>query len=136
MTHDDFSYMDRLHMLLDAIRDDDTHQQEQCLEYLRDHIHEVCTTLQELTSPHGYQYPKIIPHCAHCGRFEAEHVNTQCLFQSTYFQACSNEFSVAELDNMRAGKRIPAIKLYRARMGLGLKESKDVIDAEILKHRW
>lgn len=78
-----------------------------------------------------------VPHCKNCGQLELAHANgTKCLYDSSKFEVCQHKIPEAALVAMKKGEWVNALREYRYVMGAGLKEAKDVIDAEMNIHKW
>lgn len=74
-------------------------------------------------------------HCRWCTLSWDNHYNNKCLFGSTSFDPCSDLMVFEELELVRQGRKIDAIKAYRQRRGAGLREAKEAVEREGWVHR-
>lgn len=83
-------------------------------------------------SPHT---PIHAPHCVYCAHLEEDHAEGSCLFGPTRFSPCDVVLAAEVVYALpHANLFIEAIKRQRADTGCGLKEAKDLIEAEIKRH--
>lgn len=79
----------------------------------------------------------LIPrHCANCGLEEERHADWKCLFQATHYVPCEALLPTKALQAIHSKRKIDAIKELRSAMTIGLKDAKDIVEAEIAKHNW
>lgn len=75
-------------------------------------------------------------HCLYCGRQLSEHVDQKCLFDSTFYAECPKPLPPKVMDFLRLDQKLNAIKMLREYTGMGLKDAKDLVESEALRHNW
>jgi len=126
------------YQLLRAALNDDWGTMQRCQKSMQGMQHldgNVYTSLRILMEP--YVTPDLNAHCIHCGESGAQHdLDGKCLFDSSHFATCRYELNDSIRADMKAGRKIDAIKAIREATSLGLKEALDVYNYEARVHGW
>jgi hypothetical protein len=133
----DLAFANLVHRLVTAALDNDWGEMQRAQRaMLQDAPVSECKEILERVLPDDAQYQR---HCKHCGDLRTTHTvndDMKCLFDSTKYEPCPVRLPENAVAFARAGKPIDAIKAVRVAFGVGLREAKDLVVEESIRHGW